>query len=144
MAQGSFYGCACFIGSSVTWPFLHIRSLENEPCAPEERAIGLEISFRDKLKSEPPSYLNAALSPHFPFPKTSCFVHLIMYMGDGSAPAHNKCVPILYNSYIEFPWIHVQFLFNEFPMVGLLGCFQPFAIINNAKMYISLTYLGNS
>ena len=60
----------------------------------------------------------------------------MMCVEDGSAPAHNESVPFLFNTYREFHGIHVPFLFNESPMGGLLGYFQPFAIINNAKIYI--------
>ena len=57
-------------------------------------------------------------------------------MGDGSSPSHKEGVSILVNSYTEFHWIHVPFLCNEFPKDGFLGCFQSWAIINNAKMCI--------
>lgn len=57
---------------------------------------------------------------------------------------HTVSVPILFNSYVEFHWVDVPFLFKEFPVDELLDCFQTFVIINSAKMYISLTDVGNS
>lgn len=45
-----------------------------------------------------------------------------------------KC-PLLFIDSVEVHWMPIPVLFNEFPMDGQLG-FQPFAITNNAEMYI--------
>lgn len=63
-----------------------------------------------------------------------CFFHLVCG-GDGSVTAHRENVPILFIDSVEVHWMLIPVLFNEFPMDGQLG-FQPFAITNNAEMYI--------
>lgn len=46
-----------------------------------------------------------------------CFFHLVCG-GDGSVTAHRECVPIHFISSIEFHWVPITVLFNEFPMDG--------------------------